>query len=128
MVGSSSTSAIRRDMTAIMQNLATFARHFVPTAPAPAPRPRAKWHCAHLQRADKGDEDMQRNAAGHRLQDAVGDFAELIAKAFFGGLGAAIVMSLAILLLSANAQAATLNDAKAGTLMLGNAQDGYTPA
>ncbi len=53
-----------------------------------------------------------------RLEDAIGDLAELIAKAFFSGLGAAIVLSAAILALSATAQAATLNDAKAGTLLL----------
>ena len=63
---------------------------------------------------------MQGNTAGrsHRLQDVIGDLAELVAKAFFGGLGAAVAMSLAILLLSANAQAAKINDARAGTLLL----------
>ena len=71
---------------------------------------------------------MQRNAVEHRLQDAIGDFAELIAKAFFGGLGAAVAMSLGILLLSASAQAAKLDDAKAGTLMLANPGGDYTPA
>ena len=54
----------------------------------------------------------------HTLQQAMRDLAELVAKAFFGGLGAAVAMSLAILALSANVQAATVNDAKAGTLLL----------
>ena len=53
-----------------------------------------------------------------KLQDAIGDLVELVAKAFFGGLGAAVAMSLAILMLSASVQAATVNDAKAGTLLL----------
>ena len=55
---------------------------------------------------------------GHRLQDVIGDFAGLVAKAFFGGLGAAVAMSLAILLLSASAQAAKINETRAGTLLL----------
>ncbi|MEO5695358.1 MAG: marine proteobacterial sortase target protein [Usitatibacter sp.] len=60
---------------------------------------------------------MQRKAE-RNMQEVIGDFAELVAKAFFGGLGAAILMSLAILALSANSQAATPNDARAGTLLL----------
>jgi len=49
---------------------------------------------------------------------AVRDFSKLIIQAFFGGIGVAVAMSLAILLLSANSQAATINDAKAGTLLI----------
>ena len=52
------------------------------------------------------------------VRQVVGDLAELVAKAFFGGLGAAVAMSLAILALSANVQAAKVNDAQAGTLLL----------
>jgi Ca-activated chloride channel family protein len=52
------------------------------------------------------------------LVDMAGDWAGLVARAFFGGLGAAVAMSLAILALSAGAQAATLNDAKTGELFL----------
>ena len=57
-------------------------------------------------------------ASGRTLSDLVADMAELLARAFFGGLAAAVAMSLAILALSANAQAATLNDAKTGELLL----------
>jgi Ca-activated chloride channel family protein len=62
-------------------------------------------------------------AVEHRIQDLIGDFAELIAKAFFGGLGAAVVMALAILAFSATAQAAKLADAKAGQLLFGTGAD-----
>jgi Ca-activated chloride channel family protein len=48
----------------------------------------------------------------------VADMAELVARAFFGGLAAAVAMGAAILALSANAQAATLNDTKTGELLL----------
>ena len=60
----------------------------------------------------------------------VRDFSKLIIQAFFGGIGVAVAMSLAILLLSANAQAATINDAKAGTLLLKDPaiDGGYAPA
>ena len=61
---------------------------------------------------------MDIKAVEHRIQDLIEDFVELIAKAFFGGLGVAIVMSLAILAFSSTAQAAKLNDAKAGQLLL----------
>jgi Ca-activated chloride channel family protein len=57
-------------------------------------------------------------AVEHRIQDLIGDFVELIAKAFFGGLGVAVAMSLAVLAFSSGAQAAKLNDAKAGQLLL----------
>jgi hypothetical protein len=50
---------------------------------------------------------MDRKAFEHDIQEVIADFVELIAKAFFGGLAAAVAMGLAILVLSANAQAAT---------------------
>lgn len=61
---------------------------------------------------------MANNTA--RTREAVLDFAELLAKAFFGGLGVAIAMALAILALTPSAQAAgtPLPDAKTGTLLL----------
>ena len=63
------------------------------------------------------------------LMDLVRDMAGLVARAFFGGLGAAVAMSLAILALSAGAQAATLNDAKTGELLLRSSTAGeYTVA
>jgi Ca-activated chloride channel family protein len=58
-----------------------------------------------------------------RGREALLDFAELVAKAFFGGLGVAVAMALAIVVLSASAQASGLGDAKTGTLML-KANDG----
>ena len=68
---------------------------------------------------------MEGKAGGkHGIEDLIADFAELIAKAAFGGLGAAVVMSIAILALSATAQAATLADAKAGALLLHTATPG----
>jgi Ca-activated chloride channel family protein len=75
---------------------------------------------------------MQGTAARQqpRIQDAIGDFARLVAKAFLGGIGVAVAMSLAILALSANVQAATINETKAGTLLLKDAtiDGGYAPA
>ena len=62
--------------------------------------------------------------SSHTLQQVIGDLAELVAKAFFGGLGAAVAMSLAILALSASVQAASINDAKAGTLLLRSGAEG----
>ena len=50
--------------------------------------------------------------------DLIGDMIELVFRAFVGGLAAAVAMSLAILALSATAQAATLGDAKTGELLL----------
>lgn len=50
--------------------------------------------------------------------ELVGDMAELVARAFLSGLAAAVAMSLAILALSANAQAATLNETRTGELLL----------
>ena len=50
--------------------------------------------------------------------DLVGDMIELVVRAVVGGVAAAVVMSLAILALSATAQAATLNEAKTGELLL----------
>lgn len=63
---------------------------------------------------------MEGRAVAGRLsaKQVIGDLAELVARAFFGGLGAAVAMSLAILALSANVQAANINDTKAGTLLL----------
>jgi Ca-activated chloride channel homolog len=73
---------------------------------------------------------MQGNAAKrqHRIQDLLGDFVELVARAFLGGLGVAVLMSLAILALSASVQAAVPNDAKAGTLLLRGADGEFAPA
>ncbi|MBC8024188.1 MAG: marine proteobacterial sortase target protein [Burkholderiales bacterium] len=66
-----------------------------------------------LNRATKGDADMAvRNKAG------IGDFLQLGANAFVGGLVAAIALSVITLLLAGGAQAATLNDAKTGQLLL----------
>lgn len=56
--------------------------------------------------------------------EMVGDMAELVARAFLSGLAAAVAMSLAILALSANAQAATLNETKTGELLLRAGGDG----
>jgi Ca-activated chloride channel family protein len=63
---------------------------------------------------------MEGKAVAGRLsvKQVLCDLAELVAKAFFGGLGAAVAMALAILALSANVQAAKINDAQAGTLLL----------
>src|SRR5688572_7158280 len=60
-----------------------------------------------------------RTAAPRRSAiELIGDMAELLARAFFGGLAAAVAMGAAILALSANTQAATLNDTKTGELLL----------
>jgi Ca-activated chloride channel family protein len=56
--------------------------------------------------------------------ELVGDMAELVARAFLSGLAAAVAMSLAILALSANAQAATLNETKTGELLLRTGMEG----
>ena len=48
----------------------------------------------------------------------IGDFLELGANAFVAGLAAAIALSVVPLLLTTTAQAATLNDAKTGQLLL----------
>jgi len=64
-----------------------------------------------------------------KLVEVVGDMAELVARAFFGGLAAAVAMGAAILALSMNAHAATLNDTKTGELLLRtDAQGQYTVA
>ena len=55
---------------------------------------------------------------GRSLHDVVTDFIELLAKAILSGIGAGVAMGLAILALSSAAQAAGVNDAKAGTLLL----------
>ena len=56
--------------------------------------------------------------------ELVGDMVELVARAFLGGIAAAVAMSLAILALSSTAQAATLNDAHTGELLLRTGADG----
>ncbi len=61
---------------------------------------------------------------GNRTREALTDFAELVAKAFFGGLGVAIALSIAILALSPSAQAASPDDARTGTLLLRSGADG----
>lgn len=65
-----------------------------------------------------------------RTREALLDFAELVAKAFFGGLGVAIAMALAILALTPAAQAATSlpGDAKTGTLLLKTDAGAYSLA
>jgi Ca-activated chloride channel homolog len=61
--------------------------------------------------------------------DLLGDMIELVVRAFVGGVAAAVAMSLAILALSATAQAATLNEAKTGELLLATKTPGrYTVA
>src|SRR3982750_2413318 len=119
MVGSSSTSAMRR---AIGRDYPFFCHIPSPPRPLPAPAraPRARVMTLPTHPTGRqGDERMQGTAARQqpRIQDAIGDFARLVAKAFLGGIGVAIAMSLAILALSANVQAATINEAKAGTLL-----------
>src|SRR5438132_14404522 len=54
-------------------------------------------------------------------KSAIVDFIELLAKALLSGIGVAVAMSLAILALSATAQAAGMvsaNEAKTGMLLL----------
>lgn len=65
-----------------------------------------------------------------RTREALLDFAELVAKAFFGGLGVAIAMAVAILALTPAAQAAgfTPNEAKTGTLLLKGDSGAYALA
>ena len=68
-------------------------------------------------------------APGRSMLQLVGDMAELVAKAFFGGLAAAVAMAVAILALSMNAQAAKINDTKTGELLLKTESAGsYTVA
>jgi Ca-activated chloride channel family protein len=99
---------------------ATFHRPLARARPARAPRARAQWRCPIKLPGGQGDDAVQDKAMQptRRLEDAIGDLAELVARAFFGGLAAAVALSLAILALSATAQAAALNDTKAGTLLL----------
>jgi Ca-activated chloride channel family protein len=59
------------------------------------------------------------------LLEAIGDLAELVARAFLSGVAVAVAMSLGILLLSSSAQAATLNDAKTGELLLKTDASGH---
>ncbi len=69
---------------------------------------------------------MDGKAAG-RLKDAITDFVELLAKAMLSGIAIGVAMAVAILALSAHAQAASPNDARTGTLLL-QGREGYTPA
>src|SRR5688572_12278194 len=118
MAGSSSTRAMRRDMARLCRISPQFFAAFPLALPASGIA-RARNEAAHSTIGQTGDEAMQGKAEPKiKLQDAIGDLVELVAKAFFGGLGAAVAMSLAILALSATVQAATVNDAKAGTLLL----------
>ena len=57
-------------------------------------------------------------ASGRSTREVITDLVELVARALLSGIGAGVAMGLAILLLSANSQAASVNDAKAGTLLL----------
>jgi Ca-activated chloride channel family protein len=66
--------------------------------------------------------------ARRTLHQAIGDFAKLVAKAFVGGLGAAVLMSLAILALVPSARAASPADAKAGALFFRGEGGAYEPA
>ena len=59
---------------------------------------------------------------------AIGDFLELGANAFASGLAAAIALAVVTLLLAGAAQAATINETKTGTLLLGDAQGGLVAA
>src|SRR4051812_30036266 len=65
-----------------------------------------------------------------RTREALLDLAELVAKAFFGGLGVAIAMAVAILAITPAAQAAGLaspNAARTGTLLF-KSDAGYAAA
>lgn len=64
---------------------------------------------------------------GTRFTGAVRDFIELVAKALLSGIGVGVAMALAILALSSAAQAAGINDAKTGTLLL-RSGDAYAAA
>ena len=64
-----------------------------------------------------------------KRKKVIGDFLQLGANAFASGLAAAIVLAVVTLALAGSAQAATLNDAKTGTLMLRTGTQGeYTIA
>jgi Ca-activated chloride channel family protein len=64
-----------------------------------------------------------------RNKSGIGDFLQLGANAFAGGLLVAIALSVITLLLASGAQAATLNDAKTGQLLLRTGDAGeYTVA
>ena len=65
--------------------------------------------------------------SGTRLKDAITDFVELVAKALLSGIGVGVAMGLAILALSNVAQAASVNDARTGTLLF-HTDQGKTPA
>jgi Ca-activated chloride channel family protein len=73
---------------------------------------------------------MDGKAAGRgtvQVQQAMVDFMELLAKAVLGGVGVAVVMSVAILMLSVEAHAADtvgLNDAKSGELLFASGEAG----
>ena len=66
-----------------------------------------------------------RQDARHALRQAIGDFARLVARAFFGGLGAAVLMALAIVALIPSAHAAAPDEAKAGALFFRAAGGGF---
>jgi Ca-activated chloride channel family protein len=102
---------------------ATFAQRFSRGATRRAPRPRAQWHCP--TSGGPGEEEM-RNEAGIGTRAALTDLVELLAKALLSGIGAAVAMAIAVLALSSAAQAASPNDAKAGTLLLGAGADFVT--
>jgi Ca-activated chloride channel family protein len=61
---------------------------------------------------------MNGKAVGTDFKGAVTDFVELVAKALLSGIGVGVAMAIAILALSSAAQAASVNDAKTGTLLL----------
>ena len=65
--------------------------------------------------------------AGVDLKGAITDFVELVAKALLSGIGVGVAMGIAILALSTGAQAASVNDARTGTLLFHTSQ-GKTPA
>src|SRR5688572_27377433 len=116
MVGSSSTSAMRRAMATEFCHLSS------PPLPHPAsgraPRAREMTLPNPIQ-GGQGEETMDASTAPRRtFLQLVGDMAELVAKAFFGGLAAAVAMGAAILALSSNTQAATLNETRTGELLL----------
>lgn len=59
---------------------------------------------------------------------AIGDFLELGVNAFAGGLMVAIALAVITLALAGAAQAATINEAKTGMLLLGGGKDGTLAA
>src|SRR4029079_7638327 len=85
---------------------AIFLRRSSLGPPASFPRWRLKWHHPRPEPRHKEKKAMDMKAG--RTREALLDLTELVAKAFFGGLGIAVAMALAILALTPAAQAAGL--------------------